>query len=124
MSATCGDTYPASERLIWRPTSILTSLSVALRAEQAGQTMQVVEALERAATRGDADAQYGLGRAFMDGNGVAQDDGEAVRWLRRAAEQGHGAAADDLAALEATMPPEQVADAQRLAREWTPTTQP
>ena len=40
------------------------------------------------AEQGDAEAQGRLGAAYYDGRGVAQDDGEAVRWARLAAEQG------------------------------------
>lgn len=37
----------------------------------------------------DADAQYLLGARYLEGNGVAADPVQAVRWLRRAADQGH-----------------------------------
>lgn len=53
-------------------------------------------ALLAAAEAGDADAQHQLARAYERGDGVEQDDFEAVRWLRRAAEQDHPAAALDL----------------------------
>ena len=43
----------------------------------------------RAAERGDADAQFEIGKAFNAGVGVKRDDAEAARWYRRAAEQGH-----------------------------------
>jgi TPR repeat protein len=33
-------------------------------------------------------AQYNLGLSYVDGTGVAQDYGEAIRWLRTAANQG------------------------------------
>ena len=37
---------------------------------------------------GSAVEQYNLGRAYHEGEGVAQDDAEAVKWTRKAAEQG------------------------------------
>ncbi len=40
------------------------------------------------ADQGDADAQYSLGVMYDLGQGVAQDDAEAVKWYRAAAEQG------------------------------------
>ncbi len=40
------------------------------------------------AERGDAVAQYSVGRMYRSGQGVARDDKEAVKWYRRAAEQG------------------------------------
>ncbi|MEN9573840.1 MAG: hypothetical protein RL514_1695 [Verrucomicrobiota bacterium] len=41
-----------------------------------------------AAARGEAEAQFFLGRALFRGEGVAQDVPAAVEWLERAAEQG------------------------------------
>ena len=37
-------------------------------------------------------AQYNLGGSYWNGEGVAQDKREAVRWYRKAAEQGHSSA--------------------------------
>ena len=39
--------------------------------------------------QGDAGAQYLLGSAYANGEGVAKDPREAVRWYRKAAEQGN-----------------------------------
>ena len=47
------------------------------------------EDLRKAATRGDANAQYQLGWAYSKGQGVLQDDVEAFKWYLKAAEQGH-----------------------------------
>ena len=41
------------------------------------------------AEQGDAKAQTNLGYAYYNGEGVAKDQGEAVRWYRMAAEQGN-----------------------------------
>lgn len=41
------------------------------------------------AERGDAQAQFKLGLAYADGQGVARDQSEAVRWWRAAAGQDH-----------------------------------
>ena len=40
------------------------------------------------AEQGDASAQYYLGNMYNDGQGVPEDDKEAVKWYRLAAEQG------------------------------------
>ena len=40
------------------------------------------------AEKGDAIAQYKLGRCYLKGEGVAKDEVEAVRWFRIAADQG------------------------------------
>ena len=44
--------------------------------------------LKQKAEQGDAGAQYNLGLMCYNGEGVPQDDTEAVRWFRAAAEQG------------------------------------
>ena len=49
---------------------------------------QKFDDLRKAAEQGDASAQYGLGGAYDNGEGVAQDKVEAVKWYRKAAEQG------------------------------------
>jgi TPR repeat protein len=41
------------------------------------------------AEQGDAVAQYNLGLMYKKGDGVPQDDKEAVRWCRKSAEQGN-----------------------------------
>lgn len=50
----------------------------------------------KAAERGDADAQYRLGMRFAEGDGVAEDDAQAVTWYRKAAAQGHADAQRNL----------------------------
>ena len=42
----------------------------------------------KAAEQGDAKAQNNLGVVYDRGEGVPQDDAEAVKWYRKAAEQG------------------------------------
>jgi TPR repeat protein len=42
----------------------------------------------KAAEPGLAKAQYNLGVMYADGQGVGQDDAEAVMWVRNAAKQG------------------------------------
>ena len=43
----------------------------------------------KAAEQGNAKAQFKLGVMYAGGNGVPEDDVEAVKWYRMAAEQGH-----------------------------------
>ena len=50
----------------------------------------------KAAEQGNADAQYMLGVAYMSGDGVVQDEAEAMKWYRKAAEQGHVGAKSSL----------------------------
>ena len=53
----------------------------------------------RLAEQGDAIAQYNLGVMYTTGEGVPENDAEAVRWYRLAAEQGDKLAQLDLAVL-------------------------
>jgi TPR repeat protein len=113
----------------------------------------------KAASQGDAGAQYNLGVMYAKGDGVPQDDATAVTYYRKAADQGHATAENDLGIMYAKgrgvpqdyvlahmwfnlseargdqiavknrdlvarlMTPAQIAEAQKLAREWKPTTQ-
>jgi uncharacterized protein len=54
------------------------------------------------AAEGDADAQYDLGRAYYEGDGVPKDYAEALRWFRKAADQLHLDANSDLGRMYET----------------------
>jgi hypothetical protein len=45
--------------------------------------------LQRLADQGDAEAQFQMGVRCHNGEGVPQDDAQAMQWFLRAAEQGH-----------------------------------
>ena len=60
------------------------------------------EEWKRLAEQGDAEAQFGLGVMFIEGQGVAQDDAEAAKWFRNAAEQGRAVAQFNLGVMYAT----------------------
>ena len=51
------------------------------------------------AEQGDADAQFDLGLAYYSGQGVPQDDKEAVKWFRKVAEQGNAKAQSNLGVM-------------------------
>ena len=81
-----------------------------------------------AADQGHAPAQGNLGDMYADGQGVPKDYVDAHLWLNLAAAQSSGEdrdrrvkARDDLAER---MTAEQLAEARRRAREWTPTPEP
>ena len=78
-----------------------------------GQLMQLAEA-------GDPDAQFVMGRMFARGEGVLQDYVEAHKWYNLAASRGQRLAAASRDAVAAQMTPEQMAQAQELARAWRP----
>jgi TPR repeat protein len=46
----------------------------------------------KAADKGDAKAQFNIGLMYANGDGVPQDDTQAVTWFRNAAGQGDAAA--------------------------------
>ena len=81
-----------------------------------------------AADQGDAGAQSNLGVAYTAGAGVVQDYVEAHMWYNLAAAQSSGEDRDrtvngrDYVAERMTA--EQIAEAQRRAREWQPTPEP
>jgi TPR repeat protein len=47
-----------------------------------------IDALRARAEQGDASAQHNLGVMYDNGQGVPEDDAEAVRWYRLAADRG------------------------------------
>ena len=82
----------------------------------------------RAADQGHADAQFNLGRMYANGDGVPRDSIEAHMWYDLSAAQLSGEEREKLVrfsdAIAERMTAEQIAEAQRLAREWTPTPEP
>jgi TPR repeat protein len=76
-----------------------------------------------AAEQGLAAAQFNLGRSLANGRGVPQNFVEAYMWLSLAAARLPPGRVSELAvsgrdAVRASMTPRQIAEAQRLAREW------
>lgn len=77
----------------------------------------------RGADKNDALAQLELGLLYSAGKGVPQDDSLAYMWLDLASRRykgGKGKAEHDN--ITKRMPPEQLAKAQQMAREWKPKT--
>ncbi len=73
----------------------------------------------RAADQGDANAQYKLGSMYFSGQGVPVDYVVAYMWLNLSAAQGLETSAMLRKILtESIMTPAQIAEAQRMAREW------
>jgi TPR repeat protein len=72
-----------------------------------------------AADQGEVDAQHNLGQSYRMGLGVPQDNVQAYKWLNLSATSGHGEDAVKARDLVANnLSPDQLAEAQRLAREW------
>ncbi len=74
----------------------------------------------KAAEQGNYFAQHSLGTMYDDGQGVSQDYVEAHRWYSLAAAKGYISAITERDKLTRKMTPAQIAEAQRLAREWKP----
>ena len=97
-----------------------------LYAEGRGVPQDYAEALKwfrLAAAQGDALAQYHLGLMYAKGYGVPQNHIEAHKWFNLAAASSTSKPNRDRAVeardkLAARMTPAQLAEAQKLAREW------
>ena len=73
---------------------------------------------ESDAKNGRADALYNLGLAYSTGQGVGVDFIAAHKWFNLAAVRGVEEAKRWRAQISAEMNNSQIAEAQRLAREW------
>ena len=58
-----------------------------------------LEEMRARAEQGNPIAQYNLGHMYANGEGVPEDDVEAVRWYRLAAEQGNALAQSNLGVM-------------------------
>jgi len=74
----------------------------ALATYQNGDYATAFKLFKPLAEQGNANAQHNLGLMYDDGEGVIQDDKEAVKWYRLAAEQGHAMAQNNLGLMYAT----------------------
>ena len=80
---------------------------------------EVAKWYRKAAEQGNVDAQATLGFRYERGQGVSQDYVLAHMWLSLAAAKGYPCA-DKRDKLAAKMSFDEIAEAQRLAREWKP----
>jgi uncharacterized protein len=79
---------------------------------------EATEWFRRAAEQGLAEAQYNLGVCYANGDGVPENYVEARKWIGLAAMQGDEDAKQTLPIIERRMTSGQIAEAQRLAREF------
>ena len=82
----------------------------------------------KAAEQGHANAQYNLGVMYDNGQGVPQDYVQAHMWYNLSAagsppSEDRDSAAENRDIVAELMTREQIAEAQRLARDWKPKTQ-
>lgn len=73
---------------------------------------------ERDARTGRAEALYNLGLAYSTGQGVVQDYVAAHKWFNLAAMRGSDVAKNWRNQIAGEMNAGQIAQAQKLAREW------
>jgi TPR repeat protein len=74
----------------------------------------------KAADQGLAEAQYNLGAMYANGEGVPQDYAAAQMWFNLAAASRNRNAMKARDMVAAQLTPAQIAEAQKLAREWKP----
>ena len=74
-----------------------------------------------AAEQGHVDAQFLLGVSYSSGVGVPEDLVYAYMWYNLSAAQGYELAQSNKDIIEQRMTREQIAEAQRLSREWIET---
>lgn len=90
----------------------------AMRHFEQQEYRQALQQFSDSAKRGDANAQYMLGRLHAAGNGTTQNFVLAHKWFNLAASHGHRHAADARDALAERMTSSQIARAQQAARDW------
>ena len=86
----------------------------------AGKSSPVMETYLQGITYTIAAAKHALGGLYAQGLGVRRDDVKAFMWFQLAADQGESDAAYNRDWLAERMTSAQIAEAQRLVREWRP----
>ena len=83
--------------------------------------LEDVQSWLAAAREGRVEALYNLGLLYSTGQGVKVDLVEAHKWFNLAAMRGNEDARARRASLAQEMRPEEIAEAQRQARQWLQT---
>jgi TPR repeat protein len=74
----------------------------------------------KSAEQGNSLGQRSLGLCYMGGDGVPRDLVQAHMWFNLAATRGDEQAVKNRESVAAQMSPQQISDAQKLARDWRP----
>ena len=94
--------------------------------EYAQNSARAVRWYRKAAEQGHTDAQVNLAAMYATGEGVRRDYVQAHKWMSVAASNARGQDAEKdrkgRDAVAEKMTPDQLAEAQQLAREWKPKT--
>src|SRR5260370_28494000 len=81
---------------VFSPTAALRRGATLMAAGKTGPAFQLYA---RAGRTGLAEAEYRVGRCYLDGVGVPPSRAEGIRWLERAADHGHVEAQSQLAII-------------------------
>ena len=79
---------------------------------------EAVKWFRKAAEQGDIKSQLNLAVCYYNGDGLLKDDVMAYFWFNLAATQNSSAAKEKRHELSKKMTKEQIAEAQKLSREW------
>ena len=79
---------------------------------------EAVKWYRKAAEQGKVEAQFNLGMMYYYGHGVPEDYVESYMWLNLAAAQGTEEAKRNKEIISEKMTKEQIAEGQKLSREW------
>jgi hypothetical protein len=79
---------------------------------------EAIKWYRKAAEQGNVDAQNNLGFLYVKGRGITQDFIQAHKWFNIAGASGHEMGSNNRDITAIRMTPAQVAEAQKLAREW------
>ncbi len=95
-----------------------TDFEVGVEAWSRGKYGTAIKEFRPLAEKGHTEAQFYLGIMYSQGLGVPKDNVQAYMWHTLAADQSDGPAEKFKDHWEKSMTLEQLAEAQRLAREW------
>lgn len=79
---------------------------------------EAVRLYREAAEQGNADAQFNLGVMYYNGRGVVRDLVQSHMWFSLSEGAGGAEASNNRKSVEAEMTPDQIEEAQKLARKW------
>ncbi len=98
-----------------------TDFEVGVDAWGRGKYETALKEFRLLAEQGHTEAQMNLGIMYSQGQGVPKDDVQAYGWYTLAGGQGNDLAEEFKNHLEQSMTLDQLAEAQRRAREWRAT---
>ena len=106
--------------IVYLSTPAWADFQAGMEADDSGDYATALREWRPLAEHGDSTAQAALGLLYEKGRGVPQDYVQAQMWYNLAAANGDEAGAKFRDDLARKMTPVQIAEAQKLAREWKP----